>query len=641
MIIGADVGGTFTDLVAVDAGVVSTAKVPTSPNQSDAVATAATRLAGGHRLDALVHGTTVATNTLLEGTGARTVLLTDEGFEDVIEIGRQDRPALYDSRSDRAPPLVARHDRIGTRGAIPPGALEGAEAVAVALIDGHLDHGREDRLAALVEEEVRGIPVSRSSVVAPEFREFERIATTVLNAYLMPVTGAYLRALDERIVGSGVAAGLSVMRSSGGVMSVADASALPVAVLLSGPAGGVVAARAVADRLAMPTVVSFDMGGTSTDVCLIGDGEVGVSYERMVAGYTCRMPSVGIHTVGAGGGSIAWVDAGGSLRVGPRSAGATPGPACYGAGGLDPTVTDANVVLGRVDPSLRLGGTVAIDVDAARRSVATVAHPLGLTIERAALGIVRIADEVMAGAVRTVSVDEGADPSAARLLAFGGAGGLHATSVARSLGMAGVVIPVHAGVFSALGLVLAPPRADAARAVVILDGDLTEARRAATGLIATTRGEIEDAGHVIDRTELHLDVRYAGQAHEIAVPWHQEDGIGEVVGRFGRLHLGRYGFDRGADPIEIVAVRATSLGFAPLHDTPSPEPRSGAMTRSTRPVIIASGDTAAATVVHRQSLSAGDVVAGPAIIEESEATTFLDIGESGVVAEDGSLVVSW
>jgi N-methylhydantoinase A len=641
MIIGADVGGTFTDLVAVDAGVVSTAKVPTSPDQSDAVADAAMRLAGGHRLNALVHGTTVATNALLEGRGARTVLLTDEGFEDIIEIGRQDRPALYDSRADRATPLVARSDRIGTTGDIPPGALDGAETVAVALIDGHIDHGREGRLASLVEKAMPGIPVSLSSVVAPEFREFERIATTVLNAYLMPVTGAYLRALDERIVDSGVAAGLSVMRSSGGVMSVADASALPVAVLLSGPAGGVVAARAVADRLAMSTVVSFDMGGTSTDVCLIGDGEVGVSYERTVAGHTCRMPSVGIHTVGAGGGSIAWVDAGGSLRVGPRSAGATPGPACYGAGGIEPTVTDANVVLGRVDPTLRLGGTVAIDVDAARRSVATVAHRLGLTIERAALGIVRIADEVMAGAVRTVSVDEGADPSAAHLLAFGGAGGLHATSVARALGMAGVVIPVHAGVFSALGLVLAPPRADAARAVVILDGDLAVARTAASALTATTRGEIEDAGHAIDRTELQLDIRYAGQAHEIAVPWRRDEGIEQVAGRFGRLHHVRYGFDRGVDPIEIVAVRATSLGFAPLGGTPTPAPQSGPSTRSSRRVVVASGETVAAAVAQRQSLSIGDAVVGPAIIEEAEATTFLDIGESGVVAEDGSLVISW
>jgi N-methylhydantoinase A len=353
------------------------------------------------------------------------------------------------------------------------------------------------------------------------------------------------------------------------------------------------------------------------------------------------MPSVGIHTVGAGGGSIAWVDTGGSLRVGPRSAGATPGPACYGAGGLEPTVTDANVVLGRVDPSLRLGGTVAIDVEAARRSVATVAHPLGLTIEQAALGIIRIADEVMAGAVRTVSVDEGADPSAARLLAFGGAGGLHATSVARSLGMAGVVVPVHAGVFSALGLVLAPPRADAARAVSILDGDLTEALRAASGLVATTRGEIEDAGHAIDRTELSLDVRYVGQAHEIAVPWHQEEGIEEVIGRFGRLHRARYGFDRGADSVEIVAVRATSFGLAPLREAPTPASRPGPATTSSRPVVIASGQTVPAVVVHRHSLSVGDAIAGPAIIEEAEATTFLDIGEAGVVAEDGSLVVTW
>ncbi|MCL1598475.1 MAG: hydantoinase/oxoprolinase family protein, partial [Actinomycetia bacterium] len=326
MILGVDVGGTFTDLVLVDGGSVTTAKLSTSELQGDAIVEGLERLTDGDPVEIFVHGTTVATNALLERTGARVVLITDSGFEDIIEIGRQDRPSLYDPFVDRPDPLVARTDRVGVEGTPETVDVGDAEAVAISLVDGHTDGEREALLADAIEVRV---PISRSSVVAPEFREFERTSTTVLNAYLTPITSRYLSALEERMVASGGVGSMAVMRSSGGLMSARDAAGLPAAVLLSGPAGGVVAAREFASALSIEHVISFDMGGTSTDVCRILEGAIDVSYERSVAGYVCRMASAGIHTVGAGGGSVAWIDPGGSLRVGPRSAGSIPGPACY------------------------------------------------------------------------------------------------------------------------------------------------------------------------------------------------------------------------------------------------------------------------------------------------------------------------
>ncbi len=638
MILGADVGGTFTDIVVVDGGTVTTAKISTTELQGDAIVEGLDQITGGEPVEAFVHGTTVATNALLEGKGAHVALITDAGFEDVVEIGRQDRPSLYDPFFDRPAPLVARQDRIGVEDVPERVDVGDVESVAVALIDGHVDAERESSIAAAIGSKV---PVSLSSVVAPEFREFERTSTTVINAYLTPVTSRYLGALEDRVVGSGAVGSMAVMRSSGGLMSAADAAALPAAVLLSGPAGGVVAAREFAAVLGIGHVISFDMGGTSTDVCRIVDGDIDVSYERTVAGYVCRMPSAGIHTVGAGGGSIAWIDPGGSLRVGPRSAGAMPGPACYRRGGTEPTVTDANVVLGRIDPRTRLGGTLRIDGDAAERAVASVAGRLGMSTVEAALGIVRIAEEVMAGAIRTVSIEQGSDPRGASLLAFGGAGGLHAVSLARSLSMASVIVPPFGGVLSAVGLLLAPPRVDLAAAVLVVDGDLSSVHPVVDSLDARARDALAGAGHVAESVDVTLDVRYLGQAHEIGVPWRRDEPFGVLDDRFNAMHELRNGFARRGDPIEIVAVRCTARGLPAITiDDLGTWARRSSTPPATRVVIGAAGPTRA-SIYDRRSLSVGDFVAGPAVIEERESTTFLDVGERAVVRENGSLEVTW
>ncbi len=409
MILGADVGGTFTDLVVVAHGDVATVKIPTSHRQEEAIAEGIGILADGSEIGAFVHGTTVATNALLERKGARTALVTDAGFEDIIEIARQDRPSLYDPYADRPDPLIERSRRFGIgSGDVPD--IGDAQAVAVALVNGHIDRDAERNVAEAIRRTHPGIPVSISSVVAGEFREYERISTTVLNAYLTPITARYLEALERKLVDPGTVGSLGVMRSSGGLMGARDAAALPAAVLLSGPAGGVVATAAFAEVLGCARVVSFDMGGTSTDVCRVEDGVIDVSTERSIDGFACRLPSVGVHTVGAGGGSIAWIDAGGAMRVGPQSAGADPGPACYGHGGIQPTVTDANVVLGRIAPDAMLGGTLGLDKKAAVTAVQKTATQLGLSVVQTALGMVEIAEEVMAGAIRTVSVEQGSDP---------------------------------------------------------------------------------------------------------------------------------------------------------------------------------------------------------------------------------------
>jgi N-methylhydantoinase A len=642
VIIGADVGGTFTDIVLADRAQILVVKVPTSAIQSDAIVEGVDQLVGEAQVDAFIHGTTAATNALLERAGATVVLVTDTGFEDVIEIGRQDRPSLYDPFVDRSEPLVEGSHRIG----IPHGDAEfvdvaGAESVAVALIDADIDPDRERRVADEVSAAFPGLPISISSVVSPEFREFERISTTVLNAYLVPITKNYMLSLEGKMVSSGRARSMAVMRSSGGLMSAEDAAAFPAAVVLSGPAGGVVAASAYAAALSLDQAVSFDMGGTSTDVCRISAGEIDVSYERSIDGYVCRLPSVGIHTVGAGGGSVAWIDAGGSLRVGPRSAGSIPGPACYGRGGTEPTVTDANVVLGRIDPDAILGGTLPIDPEASFLVVSKMADVLGMGVTETALGIVAIAEDVMAGAIRTVSIDQGSDLAAASLVAFGGAGGLHAVSLARSLGMANVVIPPFGGVLSAVGLLLAPPRIDLVAPVLIVDGDLSRARSVASQLERDTRAALSGAGHETVRIRVVLDVRYQGQSHEIGVLWVRDEPFEVVVSRFNEMHESRNGFSRPQDPIEVIAVRCTAYGEPAL----TLEDIGGWRTTSTadrgeREVMTSAG-TVVSTVVDRASLSVGDTVVGPAVITETESTTFLDIGVCATVHPNGSLELAW
>lgn len=643
-VLGVDVGGTFTDFVRWDGAALDTGKEPSTPHdQSLGVMAGATSLGGVGRF---LHGTTVATNALLEGKGARTALVTSPGFADVVEIGRQDRPSLYDSFADRSQPLVDRELRfesVPEGGWLPPATIVSAEAVAVSLLYGFRRRDDEERLAAAVRTAVGpDVPISLSSTVAPEFREYERTITTVLNAYLAPETGSYLRRLVERSGSNGLPEDILVMRSSGGLMPVSEAARLPASILLSGPAGGVMAAAALGDLTGRSTLVSFDMGGTSTDVCRIENGRPEVSYERTIAGYPCRLPSVAVHTVGAGGGSVAWRDPGGALRVGPRSAGADPGPAAYGRGGVEPTVTDANVVVGRIAASTRLAGNLAIRSDLADGAVAALGGALGLGAAETALGITTVVEEVMAGAIRRVSVEEGVDPRVATLVAFGGAGGLHATALARRLDMAGVLVPLHAGVFSALGLLVSPPRVDVAQSVhVDVEGAATLDALLADVAGAARRRLVDDVGIEPEIVAVRIDARYVGQSHELSVPYDIGGGWDRLASDFHELHHVRNGFARRDDAIEVVTLRAEATGTPALRfaDVPVPGP-AGPVVTGRRAVVTGEG-VVEATVVSRRGLSPGQEVEGPAVIEEREATTFVGEGERARVHASGALEVEW
>ncbi len=620
MTIGVDVGGTFTDLASWDGSRLHVGKTSSTPDQSDGVVAGSAGLIAAP-VDRMIHGTTVATNALLERAGARTALVTEEGFEDVIEIGRQHRPSLYDPFADRSEPLVRRSRRIGWRPGSPIGPID-AEAVAVCLRYSFRDPSAELEVDA--DLATTGIPVSLSHRVAPEFREFERASTTVVNAYLRPRVEEYLARLQEKVVPR-LAGSVMVMRSSGGLMTVGDAAAVPAAILLSGPAGGVVAAAAIGDALGHRRVISFDMGGTSTDVCRIDGSRPELVFEREIDGLAVRMPSVAVHTVGAGGGSVGWIDPGGALRVGPRSAGAHPGPACYGRGGLEPTVTDANVALGR------MAGVLADSLVLDRGAAVAAVESLGMSMDTAgvAMGILEVVESTMERAVRAVSVEQGADPRQAALVAFGGAGGLHATALARRLEMAGVVVPPFAGVFSALGLLLAPPRTDLARSVLLtsedgLDSAIAELSTRAEGTIETS-----------------VDVRYVGQAHETSVPYRPGEGWQALSTRFHDAHEQQNGFSRRADPIEAVTVRVTATGSPALtwDQLPGHNP-SGSPSRGSRSVMTAAGEVDA-SVWWRPGLEPGSEVIGPAVIEEGESTTWIGPGERAVLHPSGALVVDW
>jgi N-methylhydantoinase A len=650
---GVDVGGTFTDVVAWDGTTLRTAKVPSTPDQSEGVAEGIGTATSG-RAGRLLHGTTVATNAVLEGKVARTVLVTDAGFQDLIEIGRQDRPSLYDLHRARPEPIASRALRVGSPGrgdrygtrigdVEDPGGVADAvaaldpEAVAVALLYSFVDSAAEEALAEAIRRRLGETPVSVSSEVVAEFREYERTSTTLLNAALVPAVSRYLGSLRRRAESVGVEGSIEVMRSSGGLIGLAEAARIPASILLSGPAGGVVAASALGDALGHRRVVSFDMGGTSTDVCRIEDGRPGVTYERSIEGHPCRMPSVAIHTVGAGGGSIGWVDGGGALRVGPHSAGAVPGPVCYGRGGIEPAVTDANLVVGRIGRDARFGGSVRLNGRAADRALSRLGAAIGFSAEDAALGMIEVVEAHMERAVRAVSIEEGADPRSAVLVAFGGAGGLHAVSLAKRLAMAGVVIPAHAGVFSALGLLLAPPRADEARSVLARHGELGELEATADAVGREARRRVGRSAAV----SLLVDVRYLGQSHETQIPYRIGESWEILAGRFHDVHRRRNGFERRGDPIEIVTVRAE--GTAPpamaWADVPASLPE-GEPRRGDRAVLLG-GREVRASVWWRPALAPGREVVGPAVIEEADATTLLEPGDRARVHDSGALEVSW
>jgi N-methylhydantoinase A len=575
--------------------------------------------------DIFLHGTTAATNALLEERGARVALITDAGYEDIIEIGRQDRPSLYDSRIDRPTPLVDRANRHGFDG--DHGALlrsveaSSPEVVAVGLIDSYLDTSTEQALAAELKEAL-AIPVLTSSVVSPEFREYERLSTTALSAYLTPSVANYLRNLDSRLEMET----RLIMTSSGGLLPFAQGPESAGRLVLSGPAGGAVAAAALGRHYGYQTVLSFDMGGTSTDVCRITDGVLAVGSGHRVAGRMNRVPSVPIRTIGAGGGSIGWADSGGALRVGPRSAGARPGPAAYGHGGVEPTVTDANIVAGIIPSDLAMGGSVNLDADAAHQAVELLANRLGLSVAATASGILEVVDSHMEHALRSVSVEEGADPRDAVLVAFGGAGGLHATRLAHRLGIRKILIPPLSGVFSALGLIMSAPRADAARTVMMGDGD--ERLAAEIGRVSSEATErfVEVFAFQETSKGITADVRYVGQSHELEIE--AANSWPDVKARFESAHLRMFGFSRQGEAIEIVNVRATSNGQPPLNWRDLPPINS-----DVEPVVRDG-------VWDRPSLPPGFVIEGPGTITEPDSAVFIDEGNRLEVLVDGTLELS-
>ncbi len=561
--VGIDSGGTFTDAVAVgEDGSVRVAKVPSTPADPALATAAAFRAVCADAAAAEVrHGTTVPTNALLEGAGARVVLVTTAGFADVVEIGRQQRPDLYDAFADRPAPLVPRElrvevaERISHAGEVLTpldgtglrervGALD-PDAVAVALLHAYADPAHEQAVAGLLA----GVaPVVCSGDVAPEFREYERVSTTVLHAYLGPGTAAYL---DRLAADPGVPARLLLMRSAGGLAGLADLARRPADALLSGPAAGALAAAAVAEAAGWPEAVAFDMGGTSTDVCLITRGRADVRTLTTVGGYPCLAPALAVHTVGAGGGSIATVELGGALVVGPASAGADPGPACYGRGGRTPTVTDADVVLGRVRSLV--GGDLPLDVDAATAACDTLGPG-------AAQAVVDVVEANMEQALREVSVHRGIDPAGLAVVAFGGAGGLHAAALVRALGARAAVVPPRAGLLSAVGLLAAPVRADRSRT------DVRDAAEFDAAVLEPLAGaaaeEVRWAG--APAVARRVDCRYRGQSHEIGVDVHPGDTAGDVAERFHAEHETRNGYRRDGAPVEVVTWRASAEVASPV-----------------------------------------------------------------------------
>ncbi len=670
----ADIGGTFTDLHVLEEAsgrqlAFKTATTPQDPSQGLMAGLAGAAAAHGFALSqitALVHGTTIATNAVLEDRLPRGALITTAGFRDVLEIGRHVRRDVYAARAEARRLLIPRSRRFEVGGRIGAGGEErepldeaaaralaqriadsGAEAVAVCLLHAYANPAHERRLGALLADALGHGNVSLSHQVSPEIKEFERTSTTVLNALLMPVVRGYLARLRERLRAAGLHPAIYLVQSNGGVTSPETAALQPVRLLLSGPSGGALAVEALGRRLGERDLIGIDMGGTSFDVCVVHDGQARRVTEGEVDGCPVRLPMIEIRTIGAGGGSIAGVQAGGRLAVGPRSAGADPGPVCYGRGGVEPTVTDANVALGRIDPDYFLGGAMRLDAGAAARAVEErVAAPLGLDPLAAAEGVVRVAVSHMAAAIRLSLFEKGLDPEDFALVSFGGAAGLHAVEVARELGAHRVVFPRDAGTLSAWGMLFCDVVHDVSRSRLrrVTPDALDELRALAGELLEEGRQRlhadaIDASRHVFS---LAMDLRYAGQASEIAVALDDlapdEHALARAVERFHALHEAAYAHANPADVPELVTLRATATGRLPMPgDVPAAAAATAPVPRGTRRARL-DGRTAEVAVYDRGTLGAPARVAGPAFVEEPYAVIVVPGGWTLTAAPGGELV---
>jgi len=661
-----DIGGTFTDFVVVDesAQATTTGKTSTTPaSPEQGVLEGLSQVVPELReIGFIVHGTTVGLNAFLERKGTRVLLLMTAGLRDAYSIARHDRKELYTLRYRKPKRLVPRRDvyevterlrwdgRIDTeldeaslQPLIDAVRREGTEAVAVCLVHAYVNPEHELRAREVLQRECPGLSVTLSHEIAREWREYERASTAVLNAYVAPRVEGYLRNLEEELSARGVGATLHVMQSNGGITTAGKARQQPVQTLLSGPVGGTIGGAALSRAAGRPNLLCVDMGGTSFDLSLIVDGRPTVSSETELEGLPILMPLVDIHTIGAGGGSLAWLEAGG-LRVGPQSAGADPGPACYGRGGAEPTVTDANLFLGRLDPEFFLGGRMRLDEDAAARSLRSVAQQLELGDAAFAEGMLAIVNAHMADAMRTITVKQGIDPRDFSLVAFGGAGPMHAVWLAQELEIREVIVPWSPGTFSAWGMLQTDIRHDVVRSFYRPVAELAahevadiyvELQAEAAELLAAEG--VEESDHYFART---ADMRYVGQEYTVNVAVGGDIDLAVVDESFHEAHRVRYGHSTPGAPAEFVNLRLAGFGRVSGDAAPFRAPDGHADPVTARRRTIFDGDEVEAAVVHRERLQPGATFEGPAVVEEQSATTVVPPGTTLIVDAHGNLLLT-
>jgi N-methylhydantoinase A/oxoprolinase/acetone carboxylase beta subunit len=642
--IGVDTGGTFTDFVIFAEGKILTRKLPSTPaDPSLAILEGIQEFLDGAADLKVIHGTTVGTNSLLERKGGRIALITTKGFEDILFIGRQTRRLLYSLKGERRNPIIERRFSFGLEERTTAEGREvkapkikdiaavlkkirafGLEAVAVSLINSYANSAHERVI--LKELKKRGVLASVSSLILPEYREYERTSTTAVNAYLMPVLGRYLSALQKKVG----RAELRIMQSNEGYISAAKAKAEPIRTALSGPAGGVVGSLYLAKAAGFKKIVSFDMGGTSTDVSLI-EGRIRRTSENAIGDFPIRLPIIDIHSVGAGGGSIAYPDKGGSLRVGPQSAGADPGPACYGTGEL-PTVTDANLVLGRIDPDFFLGGKMKIYPDRSLKAVKALAGRIRKSLHDTAQGIIDIANANMEKAIRVISIERGFDPRDFALFSFGGAGGMHAADMASHLQMRAVIVPNNAGVLSAFGLLLADSVKDYSRSILKLVSRirLTELDTLFKGMERQGMREMKEDGFGPESLflERSLDMRYLGQSYEINISYRKR-GAAALQADFHREHRKLYSYVHPEGQVEVVNIRLKVRGVSEkikLHKTAELSTADIRQARLKEQAMFYNGKKFSGAVYDRALLFPGSRIQGPALVMDFGSTTFLPPG---------------
>jgi N-methylhydantoinase A len=667
--LGVDVGGTFTDFFLMDAtsGETRTHKVASTPDDpARAILQGLRALATAGGLSHLAHGTTVATNALIQRRGGKVALITTAGFKDLLEIGRQTRPKIYDLKADHPEPLVPRErrfevaERVGPAGEVIVDLADAeirratadvknskAQSVAVCFLFSFLNSEHERRMGEALRAALPGVDVSLSCEVQPEFREYERLSTTVLNAFLQPIAGRYLSRLGAAVDHQATNASIGICQSSGGLMSISRASEMPIRTALSGPAAGVVGAVAAGARTGRRDLITFDMGGTSTDVCLVRDGKPEMAFGRSVAGFPVRLSSIDIHTVGAGGGSIAHVGRDGLMRVGPMSTGADPGPACYCRGGRAPTVSDANLVLGRLPEEL-IGGGMRLDPWLAEKAIAPLTGKLGLSLRETALGIVRIVNANMMRAIRVVSIERGHDPRSFTLLPFGGAGALHAVEIARELGIRRVLVPPAPGILCAQGVASADTEESfVATCRAALDGDLAPVAAAFDRLLGAARQwhARERQVGLEEYQDSAIDMRYVGQNFELAITVPQGQGLPTsawLKGAFLEAHQRQYGHHDPTAAIEIVNVRMrarkarASANISTFKAPPHPPHLNSGDTR----LVWFSADQPTETVcIDRGALVPGTALEGPFVVTQFDSTTLVPPGSRLLVAECGSLEI--